>query len=354
MPSLKAVAGQAGVSVATASRALSGHPRVDPRTRARVQAAAAAVGYRPSQAARALKSHRSSLVALLLPGVGSHFYAGVSTRIQQILNDEGYQVILCLHGDDPASEREHLLRLESLPVAAIVHAPVTLRSARSIYDEEGVASPYVVEVNRHSEDGTTDAVCCNDFEGIHQLASMLLEHGHTRIAMITARPLESTAREREAGLAQAYEDAGVRPDPRLLLAKEYSEAWGHDAMLQVLGLAQRPTAVIVPANVLVLGALRAVADRDVSIPDDLSLVTFADFPWHSLYKPPITSFERPHDAMAYEVCRMVIRHARGVVDGVPSRPTLKRVPGRLRIRSSIKTISRPSEDRSEPVLESTP
>lgn len=339
MATLKAVAAQAEVSIATASRALSGHPRVDPQTRDRVREAAAAVGYRPNAAARALKSNRSSLVGLVLPNVDSHFYAGISTRIQKILGEEGYQVIMCLHGEDPAMEREHLLRLQSLPVAAIVHAPTTGRSARAVYEDAGLESPYVVEVNRRSSDESTDAVCCNDFEGIHQLAATLLEHGHKRIAMITAQPLESTARERLAGLQSAFDDARVAFDPDLVYAKEYSEAWGRDALRQLMALPEPPSAVIVPANVLVLGALEAVADLRLSIPRDLSLVTFADFPWHRLYNPPLTSFERPHDAMAYEVCRLVVRHLSRLDEAPSARPSVVRVPGQLKIRASIKTLA---------------
>ncbi|NYD40253.1 LacI family DNA-binding transcriptional regulator [Nocardioides panaciterrulae] len=339
MATLKAVAAHAGVSIATASRALSGHPRVDPHTRERVQQAAVAVGYRPNATARALKSNRSSLVGLVLPNVDSHFYAGISTRIQKTLGEEGYQVIMCLHGEDPAVEREHLLRLQSLPVAAIVHAPTSGRSAQEVYAEAGVEGPYVVEVNRHSADERTDAVCCNDFEGIHQLAGTLLGHGHTRIAMITAQPRESTATERLAGLRAAFEDAGVRFDADLVYAKEYSEAWGRDALRQIMALPEPPSAVIVPANVLVLGALEAVADLRLSIPEDLSLVTFTDFPWHRLYNPPLTSFERPHDAMAYEVCRLLVRHLNEAGQAPPDHPTVVRVPGQLKIRASIKTLA---------------
>jgi len=325
------------VSIATASRALSGHPRVDPATRDRVRAAAEEVRYRPNAAAQALKKNHTMLVGLLVPGVTSNFYAEVCTRIQASLGAQGYQVILCLHQEDPAREREHLLRLVTYQVAAIVHVPVGTKSAHAIYAEAKVPAPYVVELNRHSDDDTTDAVCCQDSEGVYELTALLLKAGHTRIGLITAEPRESTARERLAGFTAALRDHDVAYDPRLVVAGQYSEDWGADGLKRLVRLDDPATAVVTPANMLVLGALRAIAELDLRIPDDLSIVTFADFPWHSVHRPPLTSMQRPHDQMAREVCDLII--ARQATDDAdkPGRVTV-RVPPQLSERASVKTL----------------
>ena len=326
------------MSIATASRSLSGHPRVDPDTRARVVAAAQALGYRPNIAAQALKRNRTTLVGLVLPGVTSNFYAEVSTRIQQVLGQDGYQVILCLHQEDPALEREHLLRLAGYQVAAIVHAPTGDRSARSVYAEAGLPVPYVVEINRHSLDGSTDAVCCADEDGVQRLAEDLIEHGHERIGMITAQPRESTARERLAGLQAALRNAGLPYDDTLVAVGEYSEKWGAEGLRRLVQRPDPASAVIIPANALVLGALRAVSELGLDIPADVSVVTFADFPWHSVHRPPLTSMQRPHEEMADEVCRLIAANV-GRSPQLAAEPVLVRVPAQLTIRASVKTLT---------------
>ena len=350
MPNLRAVAAEAGVSIATASRALSGHPRVAKDTRDRVMAAATTVGYRPNVAAQALKNNRSMLIGLLLPGVTSYFYAEVSSRIQEVLRPRGYEVILCLHQEDPTLERQHLLRLLDYQVAAVVHTPTGDRSAHSIYTELGLRIPYVVEVNRHSSDGTTDAICCTDEESVHQLTRNLIDHGHTRIGMITAKPRESTARERLAGFQAAVSEGGIAFNDGLVAAGEYTEEWGHDGLLRLLGQSNPPTAVIIPANVLVLGALRAVSELGLEIPEDFSLVTFSDFPWHSVYRPPLTSMQRPHEEMADAVCSLIAAHA-GNVQGAYRSTGILRLPGELKIRASVRTLGRGSTVRHNSELE---
>ena len=336
MSDLRSVAARAGVSIATASRALSGHPRVDPATRVKVRAAAEEIGYRPSAAAQALKKNHTMLVGLLVPGVTSSLYAEVCTKIQALLGARGYQVILCLHQEDPAREREYLLRLGSYQVAAIVHVPTGTKSARAIYAEADVPAPYVVELNRHSDDGTTDAVCCRDSEGVYELTSLLIGAGHTRVGLITAEPRESTARERLTGFTAALHDHGLPYDPELVVAGEYTEAWGAQGLRQLIGLDHPATAVITPANMLVLGALRAIAELDLRIPDDLSIVTFADFPWHSVHRPPLTSMQRPHDQMAEEACDLIIAH-QATNEGNRD-PVTIRVAAQLSERASVKRL----------------
>lgn len=91
--------------------------------------------------------------------------------------------------------------------------PTGTKGAHAIYAEADVPAPYVLELNRHSDDGTTDAVCCRDFEGVYELTSLLIEAGHTRIGLITAKPRVSTARERLARSKAALHDHDLQYNP---------------------------------------------------------------------------------------------------------------------------------------------
>jgi DNA-binding LacI/PurR family transcriptional regulator len=325
--SLKQIARECGVSISTASRALNGHPSVNPVTRERILAAAGRVGYRPNNAARALRSRSSSTIGVVLPDMLNNFYAACTAVLQEQFEQNGYGMVLAVTRNDPSREREALQRLSSAQVEGLVLVPTSRR-----WELPDPKVP-VVEMNRHSSRSGIDVVQSEEREGSRQVLEHLLSHGHERIAVIVGEPQFSTTVERVDGARQALEAAGLQLPAELLLAGQHTRAWGAHAFRIAWALDPRPTAVFAASSELALGALHAAQQLMVSIPHDVSLAAFGDPAWFEVCQPPLTCFEQPLREVGMITAQLLLSRLSG--DQTDPRASRVRVGGRLMVRKSV-------------------
>lgn len=325
--SLKQIARECGVSVSTASRALTGHPGVSAATRERVIASAGRLGYRPNNAARALRSRSSATIGVVLPDMLNNFYAACTAVLQEQFERHGYGMVLAVTRNDPAREREALERLASAQVEGLVLVPT---SRRWRFPDAGVP---VVEMNRHSNRAGVDVVQSEEREGSREIVEHLLGHGHERIAVIVGEPQFSTTAERVDGARAALAAAGPGLPEELLLAGRHTRAWGAEASRLAWGLAPRPTAVFAASSELALGALHAAQRLGVAVPRDVSLTAFGDPDWFEVCQPPLTCFEQPLREVGMITAQLLLSR---LSDDHPGRRASRvRVGGRLVVRASV-------------------
>ena len=288
--SLKDVAAEAGVGFGTVSRTLSGSGYVSDKTRKRVLDAADRLGYRPNRLAAGLRSNRSHLVALLVPDYTNEFYSVGSVAAEQLLRASGYQLIIA-SSSNAAEERETIESIAEYHVDGIVRVPVDP-------DLEFKLNCPVVELNRRSNLPGVSAVVCDDASGFRALTTKLISLGHRRIALIVGEEHYSTTRERIAGYLAAMQevgDAGVQP---VVLSGSYDSEWGRQATLGLLDEERPPTAIIAASPRIASGTVAACIARDMSIPADLSLVSYSNPEWFDFYGEGIYSFVPPLEEMA--------------------------------------------------------
>lgn len=211
-PTLKQIARETGVAISTVSRALNGHPHVDPRTRQRVQEAAERLGYRPSVAARALRGSGTRTVGVVLPDMMNHFYARTVSVLQDQLEERGFGVVLTVTNNDGRRERDALDHLGSRQVDGIIIVPTIMRLPPS---PDGVP---LVELNRQTS-RTVDKVGYDEAVGSQALVEHLIEQGHTRIAYVGGEGGFTTTRNRIAGFRRALEASDIEAPPRLVPAR---------------------------------------------------------------------------------------------------------------------------------------
>ena len=325
--SLKQIARECGVSISTASRALNGHPGVNPATRERVLAAAGRAGYRPNNAARALRSRSSGTIGVVLPDMLNNFYAACTAVLQEQFEQHGYGMVLAVTRNDPAREREALRRLASAQVEGLVLVPTSRR-----WEFPDARVP-VVEMNRHSSRAGIDVVQSEEREGSREIIDHLLGLGHERIAVIVGEPQFSTTAERVDGARAALEAAGLRLAPELLLAGRHTRAWGAEAFRTAWSLEPRPTAVFTASSELALGALHAAQQLGAAVPRDVSLAAFGDPDWFDVCRPPLTCFEQPLQEVGMITAQLLLSRLSG--DQPDHRASRVRVAGRLVIRDSV-------------------
>lgn len=280
------VAAAAGVSRSTASRALSGSPAISPDARAKVEAAAASLGYRPNRAAQTLRTRRTQLVGLLLNNLVNATFHVVAEVLQQRLHERGYRIILCVTGADPTREAQYLdvLADQQVDGAVVIGTGENLGRQRALA-RQGIA---VVNLIRAGEGAPGDAVLAADHDGGYAAVDHLLQGGHRRIGYIGGQLSSNSGRERFTGFAAGLANAGAQPDDDLVVRGPFTEEFGRAAIHQLLDLDDPPSAVYVANHEAAFGVLPTLAERGISVPAQLAVVCHEDVPWFRHWHPSIT------------------------------------------------------------------
>lgn len=272
------IAKQAGVSIATVSRVFSGNTRVASATRERVFAVAEALGYEPNVSARSLARKSTQLVAAVVPMLTSYFFMEVIRGVQDRLAESDYD-LLVFTSRSPEHVDAQLIRAAQKGRAdglLLCSTPLTPDRAESL---KASGSPVVLVDSVHPD---FDSVAVNNREGGYTAAKHLIAQGYERIALIAPNSVSVPGVERRTGYEDALREAGRAVDDRLVVTSEdeeqhgYTREAGYAAMQRLLRLPQPPDAVFAASDVQALGALKAIREAGLRVPDDIALVGFDD------------------------------------------------------------------------------
>lgn len=307
MATLNDVAREAGVSTATVSRYFNDPDMVTPKTRAVVEQAVEALGYRPSRVARRLRVEKGQahLIGLVIPDMQNPFFVDIVRGVEDVAYSHGYAVILC--NSDESAEREKLsldlLRSESVDGLIVP----TVRRGNATAEELTRDGVPVVCVDRRPAKIIVDTVISDNEQGALEAVEHLLELGHRRIGYVGGIPHISTSTERLAGYRKALEAANVPFEPGLVREGDSRQESGRAMAGQLLDLSEPPSALFVGNNLMTLGALEAIHRRDLTIPDDVALVSYDDMPWSLAFDPPLTAVSQPGYEMGREAAELLLR-----------------------------------------------
>jgi LacI family transcriptional regulator len=287
MANIGDVARRANVSIATVSRYLRGY-RV--RSEDVIREAIAYYDYLPTAAARSLRSGVHLAIAVVVPDISNPFFAALVKGIESVFRPGPYS--LFLSNTDESSDVEDALLADIVRrVDGIILVPATEQHATPTCVRE--AGLPLVFVDREMPGEGFDCVMVDNVGGARAAARHLLGLGHEKIAIISG-PLNTTPGR---GRYEGFVDELAAWD--LPLAEEYCkladfrEPSGYEAMLQLLALPDRPTAVFSANNVMTVGALKALHGMRVSVPQDMSIIGFDDLDFATLLSPPLTVIQRP-------------------------------------------------------------
>ena len=282
---LKDVAQAARVSVSTASRALGGSGLASERTQQRLMRIARELGYRPNPIARGLKTGQSGLVGLLVHNLANASFQVIAEVVQARLKAHGFQMLLCIAGDDPQQESDTLTTLADHRVDGLIVVPTGKNGDRLMALASEI--PIVCLVRR---DDATDleTVLADDSEGAYVGTRYLIGLGHRRIGLVVGRPDTTSGRERLSGYVRALREAKITMDDTLIHAGRFEPETGAASCRKLLDLADRPSAIFVANHEATLGVLRVTAERGLSIPEDLSLLCYEGSPWFEWHRPAIS------------------------------------------------------------------
>lgn len=295
---LSDVAALAGVSAATASRVLNRPEKVGQEMRERVLAAAAALGYVPDAAARALASRRSRTIGAVVPTLDNPIFAANVQGLETRLNERGYALVVASSDyrvDKELRQATTLLErgIEGLMLMGTEHHP----SLYALMKTRGVP-----HVNSWVDEGDADHPCVgfDNAEAARRLTGYLLDLGHRRFAMIAGIAKgNDRAAARVAGVREALARRGLELPQGSLIEEPYGVREGRDGLRAVIAgdAAARPTAVICGNDLLAFGAMFEAAAMGLEVPGDLSVVGFDDTELSSHIPPGLTTMHVPSAEM---------------------------------------------------------
>jgi LacI family transcriptional regulator len=327
---IKDVASLAGVSPMTVSRVINESERVSPETQRRVEKAIAELGYIPSRLARGLSGRRTGTLAVIVPDVANPFFTMVVRAAEEVARRSAYRVILCDTRTDLAVERDVIEELIAHRVEGIAIAPVSDQSKPHLARLSRFGVPFVL-IDRTVAGVDCDAVLGDSVGGAQRLVEHLIGLGHRRIGMIVEKDEVSTARERRQGYESALKAAGLSLDSGLVAETTPDPDGGFEGMGRLLAAEERPTAVFAVNNLVALGAIEAVRNAGLQVPDDVALVCFDDIDFASRLYPFLTALEQPAETFGTLGAQLLLERIQG---RGPTRDHVVVLPGQLTIRRS--------------------
>jgi DNA-binding LacI/PurR family transcriptional regulator len=303
---------------------------VAPATRARVQASIDELGYRPNVAARNLRRGRTGLLALVVPEIDSPYFSELAARTVRIAEQDGWTVLIDQTDGDPGRERSLLRGERSQLVDGVIFSPWSM-SAEELASRPD-ATPIVL-LGEHAGAPPVDHVVIDNIRAATDAVAHLIVGGRTRIAAIGVPPMlaNETARQRQLGYRRALAAAGIAQRAELELSvTSLHRAEGHSAMTALLDSGVRPDAAFCFSDELALGALRAVVDAGLRVPEDIALVGFDDVEDGRFAVPRLTTVAPDKEGIA----RLALQSLRDRLAGDESPARVITAPHRLVVRES--------------------
>lgn len=324
----------AGVSRATVSRVVNNYPHIKPAVRERVQAIITQTGFQPNLIARSLASDRSGIIGLVIPNTPrmvftDPFFPTLIQGITQATNRLNLTLSLFLfQSKDEETRTIRSILNTSLLDGLIITADRKEDSFVPKFIEREI--PFVL-IGRPETNQEIMYVDTDNVEGGYLATKHLIELGHRRIATIGAN--ENTAGDdRLEGYRRALHDCGYAYDPDLIAFGNFSVQSGYEAMK--LLIPARPDAVFIASDTMALGALRAVREAGLNVPEDIAIVGFDDLPPAQQSDPPLTTVQHPIEQLGVNAVELLS----SILNEEAAQPTHIILPSRLIIRASCGAV----------------
>ena len=312
---LKDVAREAGVDIATVSRALNGSYGVRKNTRDRVFAVAKRLDYRVNQMARGLAVGRSHTLGLLVPDIGNPFVTELVRGAEDVAFAAGYHILLCNSYLDAAREVQYMRSLLEKRVEGILMHSVQALSKLEVKELINSGIP-VVLLHQPPTTSVFSGVCVDHFEGGMLAGKHLIELGHRKIAYLTGPRGHGNFTVRAKGFLKAIASGKQKITPIVMHGPPSYEG-GYQMAKKLLEQNSGVTGIFAANDVTAFGIARAVFEAGLSIPDDISLIGFDNVELANVVRPPLTTIHQPKYEMGQAAVEILLALARSDRLGVP-------------------------------------
>ena len=327
---LVTISKRTGFAISTVSRVLNGQAekyRISRKTVELILAEARRCDYTPSLLAKGLRMKRTNTLGLLIPQVSNPYFADIASAIIREARSHGYTVMVVDTMEHEETEQEGIRTMLSRRVDGIVAVPC---GRTPDHLEKVDRSVPVMLVDRSFERTSLPYVCTDNYRGGVEATRILLQRGHRRIACIQGVPHSMPNRRRVQGYLDALRQAGLQVEA-IITGDAFSLENGYRQTKLAVAGPDRPTAIFALSNTILLGAVKAIRESGLRIPEDISVVSFDDNPYLDFLVPAITRIGQPVEEIGKTAVRLLLESIR---EEVRCRTQLQLPPERI-VRDSV-------------------
>lgn len=303
---MKRIASELGVSITTVSKVLNNRQDIGHATRARVLAKVAELGYQPNAVARSLTLRRTHTLGVVIPDLMHSFFVEIVAGLETVASAQGYGLLLCSSNEDPAKERAEIDMLRQRQVDGIILASVNASGNTDLLQRLGPLGIGLVMIDRDDHPVVKcDRVVTDDVEVGRLATSHLVEQGRQAIAHIMGPPIVH-AKRRADGYKAALKELGERTQAEWIVRGGFMEADGYRAMTKLLALKPRIDAVFAANDPSAIGAMKAIWDAGLRIPEDMAVVGAGDIALGDLLRVPLTTVSWSRDEQGKQAAKLLL------------------------------------------------
>jgi LacI family transcriptional regulator len=292
------VAREAGVSATTVSHVLNKSRRISPETELAVQRAIEKTGYVNDGIAKSLRTGKTKTIGLAVSAMSNPYFGDVVHAIEKQVTSFGHSLLLADTHDDPEHEfRAVTDLLAHRPEGLLIAPSADPQRALAFIARRHIPTVLIDRVYPAKPAWRFDAIGVENVEPTATLVAHLVSLGHSRIGMVTGQRGLQTTEERVQGFQLGHERHGLTVDPHYVQSGVSEDEPARAAIDALLGQRHPPTALVVGNNQMTIGSVRRLGERGVRVPEEMSIVSFDDFPWADLFHPRLTAMRQPVDQL---------------------------------------------------------
>ena len=307
-PSRKDIAKKTGVSASTVSRVLNGKAesfRISPSTSELVLKIATEIGYIPNQIARGLRTRKSHTIGLIIPNISNPYFSRICRTIEIAARKIGYSIILSDSQEEQQLEIESIRNLRSRNVDGLIILPVgeDINVLKQIIDSK---MPLVI-ADRHFPDLKCPQVISNNYDGAFDAANHLIQNNHQVIGCVQGKHNTSVNNSRMKGFLSALKENNIKINDNYIVGDDFGSRNGYTSTKILLNMNPIPTAIFAFSNLISLGAMRAIMEEKLNIPNDISMITFDDDQPHSEFlATPMSTIAQQTDEIGHVAFKLLM------------------------------------------------
>lgn len=296
------IAKQAGVSVVTVSRLMNNPDIVSKRTAEKIYKVMEKLHYQPSQIARSLVGKRTNTIGVIMPDIKNTFFNSWFRFIEEYATSQGFNLLLSNTDEDAEKEMRSIKLLQSQRVDGVIIAAHAKKSVEYLIK----SNMRFILFDRVYEDLPVNYVTTDHYQGAFDATEYLINLGHKKIAIYHGAGVLYPDVERTAGFRDAMKKHRIKVDDKLVLNCEFLEEKAHKATLELIKRRDKPTAIFPFNGLMSKGVIKALREANMSIPDDISLLSFDEIPGQDIFTPEITHVIQPISALGKDVISALI------------------------------------------------
>ena len=311
--SLKDLAQELGVSIATVSRALRSSPEIGQDMQAKVKELAKRLNYRPNPFAQSLRKEAPRVIGVVVPNLVTHYYAAVLDGIEDEARKEGYSVISANTHEDTEAEIRAIDNFISLHVEGIIACLSQNTTDYSHFEEIANMGIPLVFFGRTCLSDRFSSVTANGDEAAYQATQHLIDTGSRRIAFIGGPNHLDMVKRRKHGYLEALRENRIPIDRTLVACEKIDYQWALDTTIRLLNLpvGERPDAILAFNDIITFAAFTAIKQLGLSIPEDVALIGFTDDVHAQYVTPRMSAIEDQSHQMGKTACQLLLKSISG-------------------------------------------